>query len=281
MKLKEIFKTKLIVGSPGGELELSFASGIPEKEVKKNGAVNIKVHPQSADRPLNGYSNESEVIMRIINLSIEKNKPILLRFEQVRKKDIDPTIPIADLKRTMDEGRKNTIKRCVGVYDYNNNKWILSTEAQSDPDQDPADVAAVIRGAIDVDVDEGTFFQEKKPFIPLTEKFHKNQQVITMYFFVKEQETKHGFELTEDRRLEVAKLSLIVANKIQQHITKSDYVNYNGYEHTRARAMVFNMTEHFYPLTKDIVESDDKLKDWVANILVNSTRLLNKVEEND
>ena len=104
-------------------------------EGKKN-SKRVEIKVDGLDFPFSGFVDTRSSTLSIIERSIEREEMVCLRFEQQRKKDVDPNISIKDLRKDATTARENTIKKAVGIYDYKNQNFILTKEAQTNPIED-------------------------------------------------------------------------------------------------------------------------------------------------
>jgi len=108
----------------------------------------------------------------------------------------------------------------------------------------------------------------------MTQDKDKNFCLINFYMFVKDMEIKHSYELTEERRRLVSHKLLLLADGFQKKFTGAVLPNYKDYSHTRARSLVFQISERFVPLDNR-TQTDEGLNQIVKEILTIGIDLLN------
>lgn len=264
------------------EVKVAIASVYVEsKTSKKSGLLNYSFRADGAQYGLNGFINESEAIVKVFDAASEKGEPVCVRFERKRKQKVDPTIPIADLTVDMATAKDNIVKTIVGVWDQNNKKWVLTREAQTNPEFDPEGTQTQIEqlsfdpdGFFDAPVPSG------EPAYQSTsaekEKENGSNALLNMYFFIAEQEKTNNFKLKHTERCKYATLLLKIANKLQVDHFKLENPSYSAYSHTRARYLIFKWAETVAPLNE---ESIANIKEWGVDLIKKGTAIWNWSED--
>ena len=206
MNLFEAFKIAYEVPTESnGTVQVSLASGIPKVERNGSKSVRVSVKPNIAPKPLGGYIFDDTDVIKIIDKAIETQSQVLLRFEKRRKKGQPLDVPLQTLTPDMGTAAKNVNNALVGVYDFNNEKWILSSN-YAKPENDPEELTNFIKEVRekgeDVNVDD--FFTEKvkteNGTVSNTITFDKQKALLEMYYFIKKEETKNNIDLGEETR---------------------------------------------------------------------------------
>lgn len=265
MSIKSLFRANVVVDTPNGDIKVSYASAVPTLQHKKNSnSVMISVKPEKATTALHGYTFFDEKISEICGIAEEKGVPVLLRFETVRKSDIDKSISILELTKDIGTAAKSVNKCCSGVYDFNNGKWVLVANA-SDPDNDPEELKRLINEVKETQVSTDDFFKEPATNrVPDPWILNKQSQLITMYFTVVEYEKKYGYTLEEEKRQKIARLLLKLSDEIQKILKGADVVNYKDYSHTKARQIVFSYEGSIKALDNESIKD---VKTWCKECL--------------
>lgn len=259
MNLFEAFKIAYEVPTESnGTVQVSLASGIPKVERNGSKSVRVTVKPNIAPKPLGGYIFDDTDVIKIIDKAIETQSQILLRFEKRRKKGQPLDVPLSTLTPDMGTAAKNVNNALVGVYDFNNEKWILSSN-YAKPENDPEELINFIKEVKekgeDVNVDD--FFTEKvkteNGIISNTITFDKQKALLEMYYFIKKEETKNNIDLGEETRRDLAEKLIQVSNKIQQLITNSKEVDYKDFPHEKARYLVISYIKEIEPLNDNAI----------------------------
>lgn len=252
-----------------GEVVLSMAVGAITIEMASNQkAFNVKIKPENAQHPITGYIGVTSDLGKIVNESIEKNMPLLFRFEQQRKKDIDVSTPIMELKPDMATANKNTIKVLVGVYNFNSDSWILSNEASAKPENDPDDAKMFVKGRLGIDT--SSLFEAPKEIVK-TATYDKTKRLLEIYFFLKEQEIRLNIKLSNKDRMKLSTGIIKVIERTQMISTQSDGINYESETFSDSRDVVFNIIKLFAPIKEEYVNDS---KQWLTQILTFSSETI-------
>lgn len=266
MKLKEMFKSYGSIPTNKGDVLLTIASGIPTI-TGKGKSVKITVQPETAKRPISGYLLTDSDAFKIIEIAEQEGHHVMLRFEKQRKKKVDVNIPIAELCKTLDDGRENVFNTCVGVFNYKTKQWVLAgnfADATLDPDVVVADAMFAYNNA-DESVDVDKFFtepQQRAPKVYNPNYFDKQQQLFTFYFFIRMCANKYGYTLKEEQIRDMAKRVLQLSDLLQKEIRQSEVVDYKDYSHNRARYLVFSFEEHVKNLNQEEIKN---FKGWLKS----------------
>lgn len=256
------------------EVKVTIASVFVTNEEENKGNINFTFKADGAKFKLGGYINSSEPVAQVIKLAAEKNEPVCVRLEKKRKKNVDPKLSIEEISKDMNIARENIVKTVVGVFDFRTNKWVLTSEAQSNPNEDPEGLLEIIKG---LNFQADGFFssspQNEGPIIisnAQKEKENAENALMSMYFFLVEQEKEHGYTLDGQKRREYSIQLLKLANLIQMQTFNLEHPNFTAYSHTRARYLVFKWAEVMAPLNKEAIE---KFGPWCKSVLKNGTAL--------
>lgn len=276
MALKEVGQKGVVASGTNGEVWLTSCTGFPDVTIqKKNSDVShLSIDIPGLDYPFSGYFPTNSSMGNVLSKFSENKMLLTVLFEQKRKKDIDRNIPINELRPTPEIAKANTVKIVAGIYDWKENKWILSDE--STVTEVPQDwTNELIKRSLENDFNEDSFVpivEAPKPVV--TVETDKSFFLINYYMFVKDMETKFEYELSDERRRLIARKLLILADAIQQKTTGIPIPNYKDYSHTRARGLVFQVFERFVNLDKR-VETDEGLNNIMKSGMEMVTSLLN------
>ena len=220
--------------------------------------------------PMNGYISESSPLVPIFKKAEENQTPLLVRIEQRRKKDIDPSISIIDLTTDQETAKDNTFKVLVGVYDVNNNKWVLSKDAHTNPEDDPDDAKDFIRRALngfEDDIDIDAFFQKKQSLV-VDDSTEEKLQLIEFLLLVESIENKQ--KLTLNNKKELAMLFLRMTNNLQRLLTNSDVTDYSHKSYDLAKRILLN-TEKKFPFRLD---ANGGFTDWFKKAFLSAKEFI-------
>lgn len=277
-KLKEFFKSTVINTPTKGEVVTTIVIGVPEIQPSKNPqSAKVTIKPGRAENGLGGYYIRESNVGKVIEKAADEGHQIIMRVEKIRKDGIDINIPIAELTPDMGTARKNVINSLTGIYDVNNNKWILNGVGHSNPDEDTQEMKDVISVALagyagEVNVDDFFKPRETTPNIPKPIGFDYQNAVTTMYYHVIELEKKYGYELKDDVRKVITKKLIGLADELQKVIRRADVIDYSDYSHTRARFLIFNYETHVSNLDKKAMKD---LSKWIKENYEFNKNLLN------
>lgn len=223
-----------------GDLKLQMGYGDIEVAKPKKESVKITC---GADLkyPMSGYISENSPLIPIFKTAEENQTPLLVRIEQRRKKDVDPNTSIIELTSDQETALKNTFKVLVGVYDVNNEKWVLSKDAQTNPDNDPDDAKEFVRRAlngIEDDIDIDAFFQKKQSLV-VDSSVEEKLQLIEFLLLVENIENKQNINFNNKK--EIASLFLRMTNNLQRLLTNSDVTDYTHKSYDLAKKIVLNI----------------------------------------
>lgn len=276
--ISKLIKDYVAEGRPieGGfrpEVKVTIASVFVDGEDENKGNINFTFKADGAKFKLGGYINSSEPVAQVIKLASEKNEPVCVRLEKKRKKNVDPKLGIEEISKDMNTARENIVKTVVGVFDFRTNKWVLTSEAQSNPDEDPTGLLEAIKS---LNFKADGFFSEApesgQPIVSNAQKEKENAEnaLMSMYFFLVEQEKEYGYTLNPDKRREYAIQLLKLANLIQMQVFNLEHPHFSAYSHTRARYLVFKWAEVMAPLNEDAIS---KFGPWCKSVLKNGSAL--------
>lgn len=265
------------------EVFVYCACGVPETMTKKkSGVMSVELNIPNLEYPISGYVLEDTNVGRLIKSAEEKEMPILLRFEKQRNKDIDKTIPMAELTQSMEYAKGKITKCVVGVYHYNENKWILTTDARTNPEDDNEELKGIINRAKQGNVSEEDFFEDKIETNKAIQtfksnfKFDKSQCLITMYNSICEISQKYELNLNNSTKQKMAINLTKLANMIQQRLDSNSNIDYSSYSHTRARYLIFSYEQHINNLKE---ENCKDFNNWCKQCLKHSIEIISWANE--
>lgn len=280
-------KAKFDKVAPEQETFVEIVSAVPV--INDNGKDSVKVDgtADGAQYGYSGYINKkySNGVYDILKQAQEERKYIIMRFEKMRKTESDPSLTIEEVTKDMRTGRNNIFNVLTAIYSANTGEWIHTGNKVSDVSEDPALVQEwleryVLGGSETVDANE--FFAgkevKKAPFVPKGPEYEKSQQLLTMFFFIKDEASKNDIKLSEAANKKLAKVTLSLADKIQLRLTGIKEPNYGDYSHTRARFLLFHVIEDIVPIGS-VINGDKDLKDWGIAVLEEAYKLIEWSQE--
>ena len=237
-----------------------------------NGNKNVQVAVEGEKYQHSGYISGNEPAAQVLIEAHEKGVPVIVRFERKRKKNADIHTSIMELTKDMNTAKENAVRTTVGVYDVNKQAWILTSEAQSSPDEDPESVETGIRS---VNYNPDDFFSAPKsssnnaaPAVTGNREHNsKVDNMVTLYFFLKEKANTTDAEVTDEQLEEFTKVLVTACDFVQTTVYKMQAPVYSAYSYTRTRFLLFNFEEHDVHLTKEHFASIDSMKDWAREFI--------------
>lgn len=229
-----------------------------------------------------GWAPVDSSILKKAQEALDNDTLVDFRIETVRNKNVDRSIPIETLKTGMENARENVIHSVARIKLVNEEEWtngIMRTNPKED-------VRKTGRSALDLSDDEisaekssstsnNSYSSMFEP--PAWVTRNKNGEVhpgatavsvpLTFYSFISKWErdknitVKQKFAVTEALVKASNELQMGIYSNFEEPLTKPDL---SLGSHTRARALVFDVIETFYPVTEDI---SSNLDEWVNNIV--------------
>lgn len=255
-------------------VKVSVAAAMVKSIDENNGNANVVFSVEGAKYTLSGYVNTQETAFKIIEEAYEKKVPVAVRLERKRKKHVAPDRDINEITVDMNIARENITKTFVGVYDYHTEKWILTREAQSNPDEDDP---SILSGLNSVNVNIDNFFSNPAqpnngPIVSNANKELENKEnaLMNMYFFVIEQAREQKVKLDNPTAKAMAVKLLEIANYLQVQMFELEAPVYSAYSHTRARYVVFKVVEVFAKINDNTIKD---LNSWSKKVAVGSKQI--------
>ena len=243
----------------GAEVKVTLTSGVPEIDVKKGSDnATVTIVPTGFKHGHKGSLSISDPVYPIFAEAAETETPILIRYEKRRKKDVDPSIPIDELCKTQSDGLKNVFNVIAGVYDVNNNRWLLVKGASTQPSDDPEEVAIRISSPT------------PQRYPKKINNEDKANVLLNLYILVKDCEIKYEYNLEEDKKRKLATKLLEMADEIQMRIYELPEPDYTAYSHVKARYLLYSYVEKIDPLTR---ENLSNFKAWRDKVIEDSISL--------
>lgn len=263
---------------------------IKDIEPSANGkASNVIFSVENTKYLLKGWAPEDSDVMKKVHKAQENNEPIYFRIETRRKDHVDRSLPMDTVapKKDMNAARDNIFKSLAAVKLKDDEEWTISKHALTRLEEDPRQGGA--HSAYDYSIDE--LRGSSKPVadnrsgsrhsIESTPFFTRNNDgeinpgstavavPLNLYNFVAEWNRTHeNVDFSEKQLIALTKAMLLTANRLQKDI-------YNGKleepdlalgSHTRARALVFDVTRNFFPITEETVADKKSLQNWADEV---------------
>lgn len=277
----------------GVRAEVHVQRGIGEvKDINphENGKVaQIQIRTEGLKFAQKAWINMDTPQFKAVQEAYDNRGTIEYRIESQRKLKNDSTkeaiartLPIGELRATTEIARDNTKTLLVGV------NGELTEEAVTHPKEDPSQAGR--RPAADPDIAKaataasnaqsapatqgnasrggGSNLTEEPPFKEFNSDGTVNlgsyavQAAVGAELFVRKALTARNAAVSEDDVVHYASISLAIADKIQAYVTKKGRADRMATSHTRVRAFVYDVIEHFLP----IPEKREVDGEWVAKV---------------
>lgn len=243
---------------------------------------------------------DSQVIKKAEE-ALEKDIPLDFRFETVRNKGVDRSIPIDVLKKGMENARENVIHSVAAVKLETEENWTNGIQ-RTNPKEDTKKTG---RSALDLTDEElksnnnksnnNSSSFESSPWNTLNSDGSVNPGSVavsvplTIYNFIAEWNRTHDdVDLQDKQILKLTKIIMNIASKLQMEIYSEqgkdlDVPDYSLGSHTRARAIVFENIKNYYPITNDIIAKSENVAQWRDDLYVKSLKMykwsINEIEK--
>lgn len=114
------------------EVWVQVGTGVVTK-VEDSGRKNVQVQikAEHLERPLHGWLDKNDPLYPTVLDAQQTGRVVGYRIESQRRSGVDRTIPITDLRETMDRAKENCLNILAGIDDT------LSGEAVTNPAEDP------------------------------------------------------------------------------------------------------------------------------------------------
>lgn len=237
-----------------------------------------------------GWAPEDSNVMKKVRAAMESGEPLHFRLETRRKDNIDRSITMDELlpKGDMTAAREKSFKSLAAVKFEEDSDWTISPHALTRIEEDPSTGGG--NSAYDHPLENlqsanrapnadkpdsgGGYGIESTPFHTLNADGETNPGSIAVsvplniFNFVAEWNREHNVELSEKKIIALTKALLATANKLQVSIYdgKLDKADLRFGSHTRARALVFDVTRNSFPITSDTVSSKESLQEWMDSV---------------
>lgn len=255
-------------------------------------AAKIAFRVDNTEFKTTGWVPKDDPVMNVVNDA--SGEPIHFRVEVRRKNSVDRTIPISEIlpPGDMKAAKDNTFRSLVAVKKEDDNKWTQSPMMMTNMAEDPSLGGA--KSANDFTLDELRAANpktssntsnspkiENPPFVLYNNDGEINPGSVavsvplTIYNFVCDYVTEHKIDIPDKNKIVATKAMIKACNELQLKIYdgKLDTPDLTLGSHTRARALVFESTKHFFPFTEEIMTDMEKLSEWKTNTVEKSLKM--------
>lgn len=234
-----------------------------------------------------GWAPDGSNVLESIRKAEESGDPIHFRLETRRQKHIDRSAPLAEFT-SLAMAKDSIHKSLAAVKFEGDSEWLISPHAVTRLDEDPVSGSGIYSA---YDMPAGTSAPtsasnssfvgfEPAPHVTTLKDGSLNPGSIAvsvplniLAFLTEWDRTQETLrQVGEKRRVTVAKILLHAANELQLKIFDGELESpdLGAGSHTRARALLFEVTRTYYPLGVDVVADKESLLEWKANIVEKS-----------
>lgn len=251
------------------------------EESEKGNAKKVVFKVENTKYKSTGWAPVDDPVIALVEEAEKNGEPIHFRIEQRRKDTVPRNIPIKELKDTADKARDNTYKSLTAVKREDDTEWTISPKAQTNMAEDPksGSYSANDYNAEELRAMSNKGSQPAKTWSSIFEAppyadFNNDGTVnmgslsvavpTNIYAFINEYVRDNELEIDERRKLKIVKVILQMCNRAQVEIYDGSITEpvLSAGSHTRARALVFESIKSYYPITEEIANDNDLLKDW-------------------
>lgn len=285
---KNPFITYDKVDSNGVRAEVKVQSGVGNideiKKSKEGKARNIIISAENTEHTLNGWVPVDDPVFTKIQNAYDNKEPVEFRIETTRKRDVNRETPISELTADMSTAKENVFKAFAAVKEEGDKEWTLSPKMRTRMEEDPKDEEFVDPTSISLEEFTGGSSISKKSSPRMTSNnpienppyltYNPNGEInpgsyaasvpINILSFVISYCTTNNVELSEQEKAVIAKRIIFLTNSLQNFMYNGTLTKpmLDSNSHTRTRAIVFEVIENYYPITKDILKDSESLKAW-------------------
>ena len=263
---------------PSTKVSIAIGKVLLEDVGKNNIKTTLKV--PGAKYNFSGFLNDNHPVAELLKQAQDNDYPIAVRFEKKRKKNADPRAAIEDLTKDSGTARENIVNIVSGVYNFNNESWILTDDAVSNPAEDPEYVKTELTNASYSTknfFDMGSPSENLKP-VPKLNNDWKVNHLISMYTYASEHNFDNEVGLAPAGLKILAKYMLQACDSLQTRVYGLDEPNYNDYSHTKVRGMLFSWMRT-NPLSKEIMAEKGGFTSWINRFVLENTELYDWAKE--
>lgn len=237
-------------------------------------------------RPLysKGWAPADSEIIKKAQEAFDKEETIDFRIETVRNKGVDRSTPIDDLRKGMENARKNVTLSVARIKLASEDTWtegIMRTNPKEDTiktGRTAADLTDEELGAKSASNNNSSSSWsnsvEPQPWIAKLSNGSVNPgsyhvaALSNIYGFVADYNRDKELELSVEDIRKVSKVILNLAGKLQLAVFDGELeaVELDKQSHTRARALLFENIKNQHALSAEIVSDNSELKNWMKQV---------------
>lgn len=278
MRLQQGFAEDAIMSADKGEVKVIVASGRVKLTEEKPEQYKVSTEIDGFKFPPSGrfFSKGKEDILEILKTASDNGYEMILRYEKVRKKEVDNNVPIEKLTANMDKARESIFKAFTGIYNVQKNEWISFGEIN--PSNDTATLRQVVQDALAgsrESLNSDSFFGTEEGSKEVNNQCSSNiiygnmneedrlSYLLKAFFFVKSCEYKYGMNIKSNAaRAKVAEELISLVDNAYKFVEKEESVNYNSFRYKYLYEAMIKYEEVMENLNE---ENLSNMKIWKAN----------------
>lgn len=280
---RDTFKTE----SKGEVVVMVTCGKVKVENTGKNNIWKVKTQTNISKYSTGGtfFTGGYEDILHVLQTAQEQNYEVICRYEKVRKEDIDKDIPIADLTVDQMTAKENIYLVFSGIYDVNNEKWVLTGQAATNPDNDTENLKNAVHQALNgirEQVNTESFFANPNEKVEVENNSKntinntntgrdKNSYLLDLMFFVKECETKYDFNFKDNNiRFKIANDILQIIDASYKVLHDKEEIDYSSLLYNDLYENFIRYETLFEQLTKENIQNmkdyANRYIDFIKNI---------------
>lgn len=250
-----------------------------------------------------GWAPVDDDVMKLVEAAQKAGEPVHFRIETRRQNKVDRTTPIEDLSKDATTARDNVHKSLAAAKRISDTEWTVSQYAMTNMAEDPTSGGG--SSANDYTAEQLQEMSGNAPSINTKSRSKRLEGLpfdlynpggelnpgsaavavpLNLYSFLVEYLKDNGIEVSDKVKFLTVRAMLKACNDVQMAIydgalTKPDLI---AGSHTRARALIFESTRSFCPLTEENMTDVEKLQEWITKTVAKTTAMwrwsMNEVE---
>lgn len=260
----------------------AFIDSVVDKKSQQTAKFSFTFEGTKLKHPVGGWihKTEDEEIYNMLNKAYNEETPIHFRIESKRRDHVDRSIPINDIL-TLEKAKDNTITIIAGVKVNASDDWKLSSERVTLPSEDQVQgsVAATPENsaeAVNSPLIRSHAKIENPSYLSRNNDGSINpggnavSAITNTYMYVFSYQQEHPeIEMSDADVFRITGRILSICNDAQLHVygSKMNRPNMSLSSHVRARSLTFHTIDNVNPITKELLNDNEKLKEWEETVL--------------
>lgn len=250
------------------------------KPSSKGGASNVVFSVDNTKYDITGFTPVESNLIPIVNEAKETGAPIHFRIEVRRTRGVDRSLSMEEI--TANGAKDNLFRSLSAVRQEGDENWTISQQIVTKIEDDPKPGGSGLYSAYDMpntasspsssgrNVSRSEAY-EPAPYVSLLRDGRINPGSVAasvplnfLSFLLEWDRNNPDAQIGENKHAMVAKLMLSAANELQLSIWDGEMKtpDLSSGSHTRARALVFEVTRSYLPFTEDVLSSKESMLEW-------------------